>query len=166
MILPGDVFNQDRLIRSYQNIGNLGFFETPLPPPDTRPANDQGDVDVDFPREGEADRQRELRRVGGAGDRRRRIHRPHQPNLFGACKRASLQWQFGRYINDFQLSYTDPALKQTRISATVTAYHTQSRYTIADLGQSNSTGGSLQFGFPVPRLAVHPLLRVVRRARR
>jgi len=72
-----------------------------------------------------------------------------QPNLFGACKSASLQWQFGQFINDFQLSYTDPSVKQTRISATVTAYHTQSRYTIADLGQSTSSGGSLQWGFPV-----------------
>src|SRR5690606_16891746 len=33
-VLPGDVFNYDRLIRSYQNIQNLGFFEAPLPPPD------------------------------------------------------------------------------------------------------------------------------------
>ncbi|MEP7086978.1 MAG: POTRA domain-containing protein, partial [Gemmatimonadota bacterium] len=32
VILPGDVFNQDRLIRSYQNIQNLNFFESPLPP--------------------------------------------------------------------------------------------------------------------------------------
>ena len=49
VILPGDVFNQDRLLRSYQNIQNMGFFESPLPPPDTRPANEQGDVDRALP---------------------------------------------------------------------------------------------------------------------
>src|SRR5438046_7255482 len=48
VLLPGDVFRQDALIRSYQNISNLGFFQQPLPFPDTRPANDQGDVDVIF----------------------------------------------------------------------------------------------------------------------
>src|SRR5204862_34675 len=48
ILLPGDVFRQDALIRSYQNISNLGFFQQPLPFPDTRPANDQGDVDVIF----------------------------------------------------------------------------------------------------------------------
>ena len=32
VILPGDVYNQQRLIQSWQSIGNLGFFETPLPP--------------------------------------------------------------------------------------------------------------------------------------
>ncbi|MCX5760117.1 MAG: hypothetical protein NTW72_01205, partial [Gemmatimonadetes bacterium] len=47
-VIPGDVFNQDRLIRSYQSIGNLGFFETPIPPPDTKAANEAGDVDVVF----------------------------------------------------------------------------------------------------------------------
>ncbi|MFL5293942.1 MAG: POTRA domain-containing protein, partial [Myxococcales bacterium] len=44
-VVPGDVFRRDALLRSYQGIGNLGFFETPLPAPDTKPANDQGDVD-------------------------------------------------------------------------------------------------------------------------
>src|SRR5256886_11447873 len=30
ILLPGDVFRQDALIRSYQNISNLGFFQQPL----------------------------------------------------------------------------------------------------------------------------------------
>ena len=47
-LVPGDVFRQNALLRSYQNISNLGFFQQPLPIPDTRPANDQGDVDVIF----------------------------------------------------------------------------------------------------------------------
>jgi outer membrane protein insertion porin family len=48
VMIPGDVMRQDALIRSYQNIANLGFFEQPMPPPDVQPANDQGDVDVIF----------------------------------------------------------------------------------------------------------------------
>src|SRR5256885_15777789 len=35
VLLPGDVFRQEALIRSYQNISNLGFFNQPLPTPDT-----------------------------------------------------------------------------------------------------------------------------------
>ena len=31
-----------------------------------------------------------------------------EPNLFGRGKRGKLQWQFGKNINDFTLSYTDP----------------------------------------------------------
>ncbi|HZE09917.1 MAG TPA: POTRA domain-containing protein, partial [Gemmatimonadaceae bacterium] len=36
VLAPGQVFNRNYLIRSYQNIGNLNFFETPMPAPETR----------------------------------------------------------------------------------------------------------------------------------
>lgn len=151
VILPGDVFSQDRVIRSYQNIQNLGFFESPLPPPETPQANDKGDVDLVFhvkeKRTGSVNFGASVGEGTGVGG----FIGLDQPNLFGKCKRASLQWQFGRYINDFQLSYTDPAILMSRTTGTVTAYHTQSRYIIADLGRSTSTGGSLQFGFPLFR---------------
>ncbi len=151
VILPGDVFNQDRLIRSYQNIANLGFFETPLPFPDTRPINDEGDVDIVFKvkekRTGNINFGASMGQGTGLGG----FIGLDQPNLFGQCKRGSLQWQFGRYINDFNLSYTDPTIKQSQISGTATAYHTQTRFLIADLGRSTRIGGQLQFGFPAPR---------------
>src|SRR5262245_3268397 len=73
-----------------------------------------------------------------------------QPNLFGQCKRGSLQWQFGRYINDFNLSYSDPRIRQSQISGQISLYRTIARYYIADLGRSLRTGAQLQFGLPVP----------------
>ena len=73
-----------------------------------------------------------------------------QPNLFGKCKRGSLQWQFGRYVNDFNLSYSDPSIRQTRVSGTVSAYRSRARYNIADLGRSLRTGGTFELGFPIP----------------
>ena len=150
LVVPGDVFNRDRLIRSYQSISNLGFFEAPLPPPDTREANDKGDVDVIFnvkeKRTGTVNFGASVGQGTGLGG----FVGFEQPNLFGRCKRGSLQWQFGRYINDFNLSYTDPTIFQTRISGTVNAYHTQSRYRIANLGRTVRTGGQLQGRFPVP----------------
>lgn len=149
-IVPGDVFNQDRLIRSYQSIANLGFFETPLPPPDTKPANDAGDVDVIFrvkeKRTGNINFGASMGQGTGVGG----FIGLEQPNLWGNCKRGSLQWQFGRYINDFNLSYTDPAIKRSRVSGTLSAYNSQARYRIADLGRSIRTGASLQVGFPMP----------------
>jgi outer membrane protein assembly factor BamA len=36
------------VIQSWQSIGNLGFFETPMPPPDQRRVNEQGDIDLIF----------------------------------------------------------------------------------------------------------------------
>ena len=73
-----------------------------------------------------------------------------QPNLFGQCKRASLQWQFGANQKEFSLSFTDPAIQRSRISGTVSVYHRRLRYIVEDYGRSVLSGGSLQFGFPVP----------------
>ena len=150
VLAPGQVFNRNFLIRSYQNIGNLNFFEQPMAAPETRPSGDQGDVDVVFnvkeKRTGNVNFGASMGQGTGLGG----FIGLDQPNLFGRCKRAQVQWQFGRYINDFNGTYSDPNIKQSRISGALTAYHTRSRYTIADLGEARRNGGNLQLGFPVP----------------
>ncbi len=148
-IIPGNVFNQTALINSYRSIENLGFFESPLALPETRTANDQGDVDVIFKvkekRTGNVNFGASMGQGTGLGG----FIGLDQPNLFGKCKRGSLNWQYGAYINDLQLSYTDPALYRTTTAMTVSIYRSESQYTIANLGQSTRTGGSLRFTFPV-----------------
>ena len=148
LVVPGDVFNRDLLIRSYQSIANLGFFETPLPAPETRP-NEKGDVDIVFhlkeKRTGNVNFGASVGQGVGVGG----FIGFEQPNLFGMCKKGSLQWQFGQYINDFNLAYTDPRIKESRISGTINLYDSQSRYIIANLGRSKRIGGQLQFGLPV-----------------
>lgn len=150
IILPGDVYNQQRLIQSWQSIGNLGFFETPLPPPDQRRVNEQGDIDLIFrvkeKRTGNVNFGASMGQGTGFGG----FIGLDQPNLFGMCKRGSLQWQFGRYFNDFNMTYSDPRIRQSMVSGSITLYRTMARYYIADLGRSLRTGGQLQAGFPVP----------------
>ncbi len=150
VLAPGQVFNRNYLLRSYQNISNLNFFESPMPAPETRPVGDQGDVDIIFrvkeKRTGNVNFGASTGQGTGVGG----FIGLDQPNLLGRCKRAQLQYQFGRYINDFNATYTDPNIKQTRISGSLTAYRTASRYTIADLGRTTRTGAQVQAGFPVP----------------
>src|SRR5204862_6426451 len=69
--------------------------------------------------------------------------------LAGPGKKAHFQWQFGKDISDFAITYTGPAIRESRISATVDVHNTRLRYTIADLGTLRRRGGSVQFGFPV-----------------
>ncbi len=149
VLIPGDVFRQDALIKSYQNISNLGFFNQPLPVPDTKPANDQGDVDVIFrvseKRTGNVNFGASIGQGTGLGG----FLGLDEPNLFGQGKRGRFQWQFGKNINDFQISYTDPGIRESRISGTVDVHDTRLRYQIADLGQLRRRGASLQLGFPV-----------------
>ncbi|HWJ15819.1 MAG TPA: outer membrane protein assembly factor BamA [Gemmatimonadaceae bacterium] len=149
-VIPGDVFNKQRLIDSYRNIANLGFFEQDMAPPDTRQVNDKGDIDIIFhvkeKRTGNVNFGASVGQGYGVGG----FVGFDQPNLFGECKRGSLNWQFGKYIKDFSLSYTDPFIKQTNVSGTISAYHQQSRFIIQNIGQSTTTGGQLQIGFPLP----------------
>ncbi|MGV3709826.1 MAG: outer membrane protein assembly factor BamA [Gemmatimonas sp.] len=148
---PGAPFNQDNLIQSYQSIRNMGFFEQDMPTPTTQPINDNGDIDITF-------RVKEKRtgsinfgasmgqgNVGFGG-----FIGVEQPNLFGLCKKGSLNWQYGRYFNDFTATYQDPTLRGGRISGSISAYRSQSRIIIGDLGQNIRTGASLRLGFPVP----------------
>jgi outer membrane protein insertion porin family len=148
VLIPGDVFRQDALIRSYQNISNLGFFNQPLPYPETPQANDQGDVDVVFHVTEKHTGNVNFGASVGQGTGLGGFLGLEEPNLFGQGKRGKFQWQFGKNINDFDVSFTDPAIRETRISGTLDAHNTRLRYNIADLGQLRRRGASLQFGFP------------------
>ncbi|HKN58101.1 MAG TPA: outer membrane protein assembly factor BamA, partial [Gemmatimonadaceae bacterium] len=151
VLAPGQVFNRNYLIRSYQNIGNLNFFEQPMPAPETRPSGDQGDVDIVFnvkeKRTGNINFGASMGQGTGLGG----FIGLDQPNLLGRCKRAQLQWQFGRFINDFSATYSDPNIRQSRISGSFTAYHSRARFQLSDLGTAIRTGGQVQLGFPVPQ---------------
>jgi len=151
VILPGAVFSQELVLRSYQNVGNLGFFQQPLPFPDTRPSNDQGDIDLVFHvaerRTGNVNFGASVGQGTGVGG----FLGLDEPNLFGLGKRGRLQWQFGKNINDFDISYTDPSVLGSRVSATFGVHNTRIRYTVADLGRINTRGVSVQMGWPLPR---------------
>jgi len=148
VLLPGAVFNRELLIRSYQNISNLGFFE-PLPPPDVAPSENGQDVDITFTvaekRTGNINFGASLGQGTGLGG----FLGLEEPNLFGRGKRGKFQWQFGRNINDFNLSYTDPAIQGSRYSGTLALFNSRVRYIVGDLGRRQQAGGSLQFGMPV-----------------
>lgn len=148
VLFPGQVFNRSLLIRSYQNISNLNFFQQPMPSPDVEQSGNGVDVDITF--------RVEERRTGninfgaslGQGTGVGGFLGLEEPNLFGKAKRGRLQWQFGANINDFNLSYTDPAFRESRVSATLALFDSRSRFILADLGRRRTTGGSLQIGFP------------------
>ncbi|MGD8726868.1 MAG: outer membrane protein assembly factor BamA [Gemmatimonadales bacterium] len=149
VMIPGDVMRQEALIRSYQNIMNLGFFEQPMAIPSVEAANQQGDVDVVFTVQERHTGNINFGASVGQGTGLGGFIGLDEPNLFGKAKRASIQWQFGRYQNNINLSYTDPALRGSMTSATIALHSTRLRYTIADLGRINSRGGSIQIGFPL-----------------
>ena len=149
VMLPGQLFSRDALIRSYRNVANLGFFEEPLPIPEFRTAENGVDVDVIFRvterRTGNINFGASLGQGTGIGG----FIGLEEPNLFGRAKRGQLQWQFGRNINDFNLNYSDPAIRESRISGMITLFNSRQRFTVGDLGRRRQLGGQLQFGLPL-----------------
>ncbi len=149
VMLPGQTFSRDALIRSYENVSNLNFFQQPMPPPDVQPTENGVDVDIVFrvveKRTGNVQFGATLGQGTGVGG----FIGLEEPNLFGKAKRGKLQWQFGRNINDFNLSYTDPAFRESRISTTLTLFNSRQRYTVGDLGRQKRVGGTLQVGLPL-----------------
>ena len=150
LMFPGDVFKRDLLGRTYQALSGMQFFETPLPEPGIQ-QTEKGDIDITFKVKEKKTGNVNFGASVGQGTGVGGFIGFDQPNLFGMCKRGSLQWQFGRYINDFNVSYTDPRIRESRVTGTVTAYHTRSRFIVGNLGRTTRSGGQLRFGFPMPR---------------
>jgi outer membrane protein insertion porin family len=149
-LLPGDVYSQAEIIRSYQSVSGLGFFETPMPIPQMDVNEETGEVDVTFQ---VVEKQTGAVNFGtsvGGGVGLAGFIGYDQPNLFGQAKSGSVRWDFGRYLNNFTLTYSDPALFQSRISGTVSLFNARDRFFQFASGQRRRVGGSLRFGFPIP----------------
>jgi outer membrane protein insertion porin family len=152
-VIPGDVFAQNRIIQSYQAISNLGYFEQPLPFPDTHKVNPDdpySDIDLIFKVKEKHTGSINFGASVGQGTGVGGFLGLDEPNLFGQGKKGHLQWQFGGNLNDFELSYTDPMLWETRVSGTVSVHDTRTTYTIANLGTISTRGATIQFGVPLP----------------
>ena len=104
-----------------------------------------------LPREGEAHRQRQLRRVGGAGHGRRRLHRLRSAEpASAAASAARCSGSSAATSTTSTATYTDPSIGSRgsrEASPRTTAAPASSSPT---LGGAIRTGGQVQLGFPVP----------------
>lgn len=148
-LLPGDVYSQARLLQSYQNIQSLGFFETPMPVPDIRPI-ESGDVDIIFNVKEKNTGSVNFGTAVGGGVGLSGFLGYDQPNLFGQAKAGSVRYDFGRYINSFTLSASDPALFQSTISGSLSLFNSTDRFFQFSTGRRRRAGFTTRFGVPFP----------------
>ena len=149
-LLPGDVYSQGLLLQSWQAIQALGFFETPMEPPDIQPDPETRDVDIVFNvREKQTGSVNFGTAVGG-GTGVAGFLGYEQPNLFGQAKSGSLRWDFGRFSNNFSLTYGDPALFGQRVSGSFSVFNSRDRFFQFDTGERRRVGFSSRFGLPIP----------------
>ncbi len=150
VVLPGGTYSQDGLLQSYQGISALGFFEAPLPFPQVDPNQETGEVDITFE---VVEKQTGAINFGtsvGGGIGLAGFIGYDQPNLFGQAKEGHLRWDFGRYVNNFTITYTDPQLFETRTTGTVSLFNARDRFFSFQSGQRRRVGGSVRLGFPIP----------------
>lgn len=148
-LLPGDVYSEGMLFQSYQQISALGFFESPMQPPSIVPT-ENGDVDITFH---VAERQTGSVQFGtavGGGVGVNGFLGYDEPNLFGQGKQGHLRWDFGSQVNNLTLSYTDPSIRNSRVSGTASLFNSRNRFFTFSSGRYKRLGGSLRFGLPVP----------------
>jgi outer membrane protein insertion porin family len=149
-VLPGDVYSEEMLIQSYRSIMGLGFFESPLPTPRMEQL-DNGDIDIVFNvQERQTGSINFGTTIGGWGGIAGFLGYD-QPNLFGQAKSGHLRWEFGRRYNNFSLAYTDPAIRGSQISGSLSVFSSkENRFFNFPEGERRRTGSSVRFGLPLP----------------
>jgi outer membrane protein insertion porin family len=155
-IVPGDVYNEQRVIQSYQAVSGLGFFEVPMPLPDITPDPESGTVDITFNVTEKQTGSVNFGTVFGGGPYGSTSGRfagflsYSQPNLFGQGKAANLRGEYGYGRSTLEASYTDPAIGGGRNSGSVSVFRRGDRFVRLGNGRRLQTGAAVQFGFPVP----------------
>ncbi|HEX6133939.1 MAG TPA: outer membrane protein assembly factor BamA [Longimicrobiales bacterium] len=156
-VLPGDIYSEELLIASYRRASGLGFFETPLPTPRMEEVGNCQEnpsepclIDVIFEvKEKQTGSINFGTSLGGSLGLMGFLGYD-QPNLFGQAKSGHLRWEFGRYSNNFEASYSDPAIKDSFLSGGLSLFSSTDRFFTFSEGRRHRTGGSLRLGVPVP----------------
>lgn len=148
-LLPGQVYSEQDILRSYQAIQGLGFFETPMAIPDIHSDEATGDVDITFVVEERQTGSVSFGTAMGGATGVSGFLGYEQPNLFGQAKSGSLRWDFGRYQNSFTVSYTDPSLFQSRVSGSISLFDSRDRFFSFATGERKRRGFLTRFGVPL-----------------
>jgi outer membrane protein insertion porin family len=153
IIFPGDVYSQDRLIRSVQAIQGMGFFD-PLQPQEAIEFRERPDGDIDLVlrvKEKQTGQMNFGITAAGATGLAGFIGY-EQPNLFGQAKVGSFRFIYGAQQQDIELSYSDPEINNSNTSGTIMLRSARDRFTGFSLGDRRQTGGLVEVGRPLFRL--------------
>jgi len=148
VILPGDLFKQSLLMRSYQALMNTGYFENVDIGQKAVPGG-IGDIDLHLIVNERRTGQATTGAGFGAGGGLTGFIELAQNNLFGKGQKASARIEFGRRQNNIELSFTEPFFRDTRVSLGFDLFRIDQSF-LNDPFRRKATGGDIRLGVPVP----------------
>ncbi|MDY0151330.1 MAG: outer membrane protein assembly factor BamA [Candidatus Cloacimonas sp.] len=126
-ISPGDFFRQSQVVRSQQNIYNLGLFEQDIKLDYTR-INSEGDIDLQLD---VTDKSSGVAN-GGVGynsqDKFVGQLSVSYNNLFGNNMSSSLKWEFGGSTQNFEFDFSNPNLYDSEMLFGSNIYYTKKNW--------------------------------------
>ncbi len=147
-VAPGDYYRQSQIMRTRQNIYNLGFFEPDIGF-DYTPINNDGDIDLQI----EVIDKSSGSANGGVGynsqDKFIGQLSVSQNNLFGNNWSAGVKWEFGGNTQNFEFDFTNPNFYDTDILAGFNLYHTRKKWSSFNY-EIFTQGAGIRAGQPFP----------------
>lgn len=147
-ISPGDYFRQSQVVRSQQNIYNLGFFDQNIKL-DYNAINQEGDIDLQID---VVDKSSGVAN-GGVGynsqDNFVGQLSVSQNNLFGNNWSSSLSWEFGGSTQNFEFAFTNPNLYDTDMLLGTNLYYTKKSWS-SFFYEIYTRGAGLRVGQSLP----------------
>jgi outer membrane protein insertion porin family len=147
LVLPGSLYSEEALIQSYQRVSALGFFETPMPLPRMEETG-TGDVNLVFEVKEKQTGSVNFGTALGGPTGLAGFLGYDQPNLFGQAKSGHLRWEFGTYSNNFEASYSDPAILGSLYSGSLSLFSSSDRFFQFAEGRRHRTGAGVRVGIP------------------
>jgi len=146
VISPGDYFQQSKIMKSQQNIYNMGFFEPDLHLSNPEVINQNGDVDlvinVSDKVSGSANGGIALNSQDGLVGQ---ISVSHN-NLFGNSWQSGVKWEFGSTTSNFSFNFTNPYFLDSSTLVGADIYLTTKEWNTYEV---KTNGGSIRLGHPL-----------------
>ena len=150
-VYPGDRFILSDVQRSLRDIFALGYFNGP-PQVGTEPVNEEGDINLLISVE---EKQTGYFRMGAGFSQLNSItgfFGVTENNFLGRGKRVSIDWEFGKYRQNLNLSYSEPYFLGTNNSMTVSIFNWIQNRVQQQFYTDRRKGFSVQLGRPFPLL--------------
>ena len=152
LVKEGEIFDVERIRESWRRIYNLGFFEKVSIHPLPTSSEEVMDLVIEVE---EGERTGSLLLGAGYSENSgwEGMVQVYKDNLWGEGKKVSLDWQFAKNKNDYDISFLDRWWKNTDLSLDLSIYDKEQKYYDEESYEKRRRGGRIGWGWPFQKYA-------------